>query len=70
MKSFKLSFYLVSVGLFFAIDLILTSTMSVQDRSSTNYIHLNAVDNPIQDGLSTRLFFPSSPKEQFIKQLK
>ncbi|WP_286862946.1 MULTISPECIES: hypothetical protein [Sphingobacterium] len=70
MKSFKLSFYLVSVGLFFAIDLIPTSTMSMQDRSSTNYIHLNAVGSPIQDGLSTRLFFPSSPKEQFIKQLK
>lgn len=64
MKPFKLSIYLLSVGLFFAIDLIPTSTMSVQDRSSKNYIHLNAVDNPIQDGLSTRLFFPSSPKER------
>lgn len=68
MKTFKLSFYFISVGLLFTIDAIPTSTMSVQDRSSTNYMRLKAVDNPIQDGLSTRLFFPYSPKEQFTKR--
>lgn len=72
MTKFKLSFYLIGVGLFFATDVISSSstTASVQDRTNANYLHLEALDHPIQDGLSTRLFFPASPKEQLANQLK
>ncbi|MCS4227963.1 hypothetical protein D3C87_818320 [compost metagenome] len=70
MKQSKLFNYLICAGLFFALNVDPTPVVPGQNINNKNYIHLQAVDNPIQDGLSTRLFFPSSPKEQFTKQLK
>lgn len=70
MKQSKLFNYLICAGLFFALNVTHNPIMPEQEINNKNYIHLKAVDNPVQDGLSTRLFFPSSPKEQFIKQLK
>lgn len=72
MTKFKLSFYLIGAALIFATEVIPPSltTAPVQDRSNANYLHLEALDHPIQDGLSTRLFFPASPKEQLANQLK
>ncbi|MGE8243499.1 MAG: hypothetical protein ACN6PD_12505 [Sphingobacterium sp.] len=72
MTKFKLSFYLIGAGLFFATEVIPSSwtTAPVQDRTNANYLYLEALDHPIQDGLSTRLFFPASTKEQLTNHLK
>lgn len=72
MTKFKLSFYLIGAALFFATEMTPSSstTAPVQDRTNATYLHLEALDHPLQDGLSTRLFFPASPKEQLANQLK
>ncbi|MCW8310838.1 hypothetical protein K7A41_06355 [Sphingobacterium sp. InxBP1] len=71
MTKFKLSFYLIGAALIFATEVPPSlTTAPVQDRSNANYLHLEALDHTIQDGLSTRLFFPASPKEQLANQLK
>jgi len=70
MKHSKLLNHLLYAGLFFATVMVASSTVPAPDRINRNYMYLKAMKNPIRDGLSTRLFFPSSPKEQFIKQLK
>ncbi len=72
MTKFKLSFYLIGAGLFFATEVIPSSSTPapVQDRTNAHYMYLEALDHPIQDGLSTRLFFPTKPTEQLTNQLK
>jgi len=70
MKRSNLFLYLICAGFFFVLNVAPNPVMPERDINNKNYIHLNAMDNPIQDGLSTRLFFPSSPNEQFTKQLK
>jgi len=70
MKQPKLFSYLICAGPFFAMNVTPNPIMPGRDINNKNYIHLKAMENPIQDGLSTRLFFPSSPKEQFTKHSK
>ncbi|MGJ1534870.1 hypothetical protein ACR784_07620 [Sphingobacterium multivorum] len=70
MKQPKLFGYLICAGLIFALHAASRPTLPGQVTEHKNYIHLKALDYPIQEGLSTRLFFPFLPKKQYINQLK